>query len=72
MPRWFSDRQALIKQLFNEKSSSPLKMVERSYKLEKTTVQQEIFFTTTTEVQALVFNFDTADFREAFPKQKES
>ena len=28
------------------------------------------FFTTTTEVQALVFNFDTADFREAFPKQK--
>ena len=42
MPRYTSVRPALIKQLFNEKSSSPLKMVERSYKLEKTTVQQEI------------------------------
>ena len=35
-------------------------------------ITRNTFFTTTTDVQELVFNFDTADFREAFPKQKES
>ena len=47
-------------------------MVELAYKdRENNGITRDTFFTSTTDVQALVFNFNTADFREAFPKQKE-